>query len=88
MNCQSDQNFCHLIITDSKRLKLESQTEEMHALANAGQMTNHRYVELTYLVAEHEEEEDQRDFSRYSKSTKAIFNHASFACIGSSTCLK
>ena len=79
----------HLIFAaDSKRLKLEGQIEEMHALANAGQMTNHRYVELTYIVAEQEEEEEQRDFSRVSKSTKAVLNHASYSCIGSSTCLK
>jgi len=77
-----------IFAADSKRLKLEAQNEEMLALANAGQMTNHKYVELTYLVAEQEEEEDQRDFSRFSKSTKAVFNHASFACIGSSSCLK
>ena len=60
----------------------------MHALANAGQMTNHRYVELTYIVAEQEEEEEQRDFNRVSKATKAVLNHASYSCIGSSTCLK
>ena len=41
----------------------------MHALANAGQMTNHRYIELTYVVAETEEEEEQRDYSRVSKVT-------------------
>lgn len=30
----------------------------MNALANAGQMTNQRYVDLTYIVAEYEEEEE------------------------------
>ena len=60
----------------------------MHALANAGQQTNHRYVELTYIVAENEEEEEQRDYSRVSKVTKAVLNHANYCCIGNSTCLK
>ena len=60
----------------------------MNALANAGQMTNQRYIDLTYIVAEHEEEEEQRDYSRVSKVTKAVLNHSSYACIGSSTCLK
>jgi hypothetical protein len=59
-------------LTDAKRLKLDSQIDEMHALANAGQMTNHRYIELTYVVAETEEEEEQRDYSRVSKVTQAI----------------
>ena len=77
-----------LIVIDSKRLKLDNQRDEMQALALAGQMSNQRYVELTYIVAEQEEEEEQRDFSRVSKSTKAVLNHASYACIGSSTCLK
>lgn len=57
-------------------------------MANAGQMTNTRYIDLTYMVAEHEEEEELRDFSRVSKNTKAELNHSSYACIGSATCLK
>lgn len=71
---------------DSKRLKYRSQIEEMHALANAGQQTNSRYVDLTYIVAENEEEEEQRDYSRVSKSTKPMLNHSSYSCIGSATC--
>ena len=77
-------NFC----ADSKQLKLQSQIEEMNALQNAGQMTNQRYIDLTYIVAEHEEEEEQRDQSRVSKITKSVLNHSSYSCIGSSTCLK
>ena len=60
----------------------------MNALQNAGQMTNQRYIDLTYIVAEHEEEEEQRDQSRVSKITKSVLNHSSYSCIGSSTCLK
>ena len=60
----------------------------MNALANAGQQTNTRYVELTYIVAEHEEEEEQRDYSRVSKNTQPLLQHSSYSCIGSSTCLK
>jgi hypothetical protein len=60
----------------------------MHALANAGQMSNHRYIELTYVVAENEEEEEQRDYSRICKITQSVLPHSQYACIGSSTCLK
>jgi len=60
----------------------------MHALANAGQMTNHRYIELTYVVAETEEEEEQRDYSRVSKVTQAVIQHSAYSAIGSSSCLK
>ena len=60
----------------------------MHALANAGQQTNSRYVDLTYVVAENEEEEEQRDFSRVAKATAPVLNHSGYSCIGSQTCLK
>lgn len=73
---------------DAKRLKLKSEIEEMHALANAGQQTNTRYVDLTYIVAENEEEEEQRDYSRVAKSTQPSLPHHTFSCIGSSSCLK
>lgn len=51
-------------------------------------MTNQRYIELTYIVAENEEEEEHRDYSRISKVTQAIINHSAYSCIGSSSCLK
>ena len=54
---------------DSKQLRLKSQIEEMNALANAGQMTNQRYIDLTYIVAENEDEEEQRNYSAISKIT-------------------
>ena len=60
----------------------------MNALRNAGQSSNSRYVDLTYLVAENEEEEEQRDYSRVSKTTQPVLQHSSFAAIGSSNCLK
>ena len=67
---------------------MDGQREEMLALEGAGQKTNHRFVELTYVVAEQEEDEEARDFSRYSKNTNPTLNHSAFACIGSATCLK
>ncbi len=60
----------------------------MNALFNAGQMTNQRYIDLTYIVAENEEEEEQRDYTVVAKGTKSAIKHASYSCIGSSTCLK
>ena len=60
----------------------------MNALANAGQQTNTRYVDLTYIVAENEEEEEQRDYSRVAKNTMPSLPHHAYSCIGSSTTLK
>ena len=40
------------------------------------------------MVAENEEEEEQRDFSRVAKITQPVLNHSSYSCIGSATCLK
>ena len=60
----------------------------MLALEGAGQKSNHRFVELRYVVAEQEEDEEARDFSRHSKNTNPILNHGAFSCIGSATCLK
>lgn len=51
-------------------------------------MTNQRYIDLTYVVAENEEEEEQRDYSVVAKQTKAAINHSSYSCIGSQSCLK
>jgi len=51
-------------------------------------MTNQRYIDLTYIVAENEEEEEQRDYSVVAKQTKAAINHSSYSCIGSQTCHK
>jgi hypothetical protein len=39
-------------------MRVQSQIEEMHALENAGMRSNNRYVELSYLVNEYEEEEE------------------------------
>jgi len=60
----------------------------MNALANAGQMTNQRYIDLTFIVAENEEEEEQRDYSAITKVSKAVINHSGYSCIGQSSCLK
>lgn len=43
-------------VENAKRLKLRSEIEEMNALAAAGQQTNSRYIDLTYIDAENEEE--------------------------------
>lgn len=47
---------CFYFCSDAKRLKLRSEIEEMNALAAAGQQTNSRYIDLTYIDAENEEE--------------------------------
>lgn len=60
----------------------------MNALANAGQMTNQRYIDLTYIVAEQEDEEEQRNYSAISKITKPVLPHSSYSCIGNPSCLK
>ena len=39
-------------------------------------------------MAENEEDDEQRDFSRVAKVTKPVLNHSSYSCIGSSSCLK
>ena len=46
------------IFLDAKRLKVKSQIEEMMALDNAGMRTNQRFIELSYMVNEYEEEEE------------------------------
>ena len=60
----------------------------MLALEGAGQKSNHRFVELRYVVAEQEEDEEARDYSRYSKITTPTLNHSAYSCIGSATCHK
>ena len=42
--------------------------EEMQALIAGGQKSNHRYIELTYIVNENEEEVEQRDYTVACKS--------------------
>lgn len=55
----------------------------MNALANAGMTANQRYIELTYIVNEAEEEEEQRNYSVLSKTTDPInIAHHKYACIG------
>ena len=41
-------------LTDAKKLRVQSQMEEMQALDNAGMRQNGRYLELSYQVNEFE----------------------------------
>ena len=44
--------------------------------------------ELDITNEEQVEEEEMRDFNRFTKETKPVLNHSSYACIGTSTCNK
>ena len=60
----------------------------MNELSAAGQEKSKRYKQLFLVHEEQAEEEEQRDFNRLTKETKPLLNHASYACIGTSTCNK
>ena len=54
----------------------------MIALKGAGQMSNQRYIDLTFIAADHDEEEEQRDLTRATKNTKPLLTHSNYTCIG------
>ena len=81
--------FNQAICLDAKRLKVKGQIEEMVALDNAGMRTNQRFVELSYMVNEYEEEEEQRNYQVMAKLTTPVnIAHHRHPCIGTQTCLR
>lgn len=60
----------------------------MQTLANAGQTSNRRYVELSYLVQDAEEEAEQRDFKVLAKTAAPLDPHYLYAAIGTATSFK
>ena len=76
-------------IENAKHQVLHNQIEEMKQLAAAGQKSNQRYHDLTYIVNESEEEIEMRDYTVACKSTQPIsLLHSQTSCIGSSSVLK
>ena len=76
-------------IENAKHQVLHNQIEEMRQLAAAGQKSNSRYVDLTFIVNENEEELEMRDYTVACKSTQPIsLMHSQTSCIGSSNVLK
>ena len=59
-------------IENAKHQVLHNQIEEMRQLAAAGQKSNQRYHDLTYIVNENEEEIEMRDYTVSCKSTQPI----------------
>ena len=76
-------------IENAKHQMFHNQIEEMKQLAAAGQKSNQRFIDLTYIVNENEEEQEMRDYTIAAKTTQPMgIQHSQTACIGSANVLK
>ena len=59
-------------IENAKHQMFHNQIEEMKQLAAAGQKSNQRFIDLTYIVNENEEEQEMRDYTVAAKSALPV----------------